>query len=48
MLGMPNVEPFHGDACHSSRRRYGNTIAAIEHRTNDRIQAKIPFSVLKI
>ena len=48
MLGIPSVEPFHGEACHRSRRRYGNTVAAIEHRTNDRIQAKIPFSVLKI
>src|SRR4051794_7767172 len=48
MLGMPSVEPFQADACHSSRRRYGKAIAAIEHRTNDQIQAQIPFSVLKI
>src|SRR4051812_6898345 len=48
MLGMPNVEPFQGDACHSSRRRYGNTIAAMEHSTNDQIQAQIPFRLCSI
>jgi hypothetical protein len=48
MFGMPSVDPFQGDACHSSRRRYGNSIAAIEHRMNEKIQAKIPFRVLKI
>src|SRR5437764_5698957 len=48
MFGMPKVEPFHGDACQRSRRRYGNTVAAIEHRMNDPIQAKIPFRVLMV
>ena len=48
MFGMPSVDPFHGDACHRSRRRYGKTVAAMEHRTNDRIHTKMPFSVLMI
>src|SRR4051794_34574023 len=48
MFGMPGVAPFRGAPCHSSRRRYGKAIAAMEHRTNDQIQAQIPFSVLKI
>src|SRR6185312_14878734 len=48
MLGIPAVDPFQGDACHSSRRRYGNSMAAIEQSTNESTQQKIPFRVLKI
>jgi hypothetical protein len=48
MLGTPSVDPFHGEACQSSRRRYGKSIAAIEHRTNESTQQKMPFRVLKI